>query len=591
MASDDVKHKLVVAAIDFGTTYSGFAYCTRYEYDRYQKNSDDQPKIICPTWNTGAWMNYKAPTCVLFDDKKKFRKFGYEAQTYFKENPDKHDMTKWYYFEHFKMMLYDEKDELSKDTMIRETIDSKKVGKTMKAVDVFAAVIKFFKESILNRLLDGHGGKAFSDKDIHWVLTVPAIWDLKAKQFMRDAAELADITSDQLILALEPEAASIHCRRQPIGITQDGGKKEIAAMKKGDKYVVFDQGGGTTDITVHEVMGPDTVKEIHQACGGHWGGITVNGEFYKFLVRLFGGDVINAVKENHPVEYFELMHNFEHAKTSFKNDSDKVTIRMPMAWLQKYEEFTEETLKDVLPQTNFNRKIILVSDKLRIKSEYFRTFFDFSINHVLDELSSLFQKRELRGVQTLLAVGGFSESSVLIDAIREKLGSEVDVIVPSDPGLAVLKGAVMYGFEPGTIISRVSRYTYGVAMQRNYIDGVDDQSKKPRRGTLIDDVFDIHVRKGQAVDIGQFEPEHRYVPTVDEQRCAHFEFFATEDTEPKYTTESGCSLIGVLSVDLNRKKSKDGDLFLKINASGTEIVAVVREKATDNEYRAYFSLF
>lgn len=349
--------------------------------------------------------------------------------------------------------------------------------------------------------------------------------------------------------------------------------------------------GGTTDITVHEVMGPDTVKEIHQACGGHWGGITVNGEFYKFLVRLFGGDVINAVKENHPVEYFELMHNFEHAKTSFKNDSDKVTIRMPMAWLQKYEEFTEETLKDVLPQTNFNRKIILVSDKLRIKSEYFRTFFDFSINHVLDELSSLFQKRELRGVQTLLAVGGFSESSVLIDAIREKLGSEVDVIVPSDPGLAVLKGAVMYGFEPGTIISRVSRYTYGVAMQRNYIDGVDDQSKKPRRGTLIDDVFDIHVRKGQAVDIGQFEPEHRYVPTVDEQRCAHFEFFATEDTEPKYTTESGCSLIGVLSVDLNRKKSKDGDLFLKINASGTEIIAVVREKATDNEYRAYFSLF
>jgi hypothetical protein len=39
--------------------------------------------------------------------------------------------------------------------------------------------------------------------------------------------------------------------------------------------------GGTTDITVHEVTGPNTVKEIHQACGGHWGGMTVNGEFYK----------------------------------------------------------------------------------------------------------------------------------------------------------------------------------------------------------------------------------------------------------------------------------------------------------------------
>lgn len=354
---------------------------------------------------------------------------------------------------------------------------------------------------------------------------------------------------------------------------------------------VFTLIGGTTDITVHEVTGPNTVREVHQACGGHWGGITVNGEFYKFLVRLLGGDVINAVKENNPVEYFELMHNFEHAKTSFTEDSEKMTVRFPLPWLQNYKEITEEELKDVIHQTNFNKKIKLVSDKLRIKADLFRTFFDFSIDHVLDELSMLFKKKELSNTRTLLAVGGFSESPVLIDAVKKKLGSQIDVIVPSDPGLAVLKGAVMYGFEPGTITSRVSRYTYGVAMQRNYIEGIDDQSKKPRQGSLIDDVFDIHVKKGQHVEIGHFEPEHRYVPTMDEQKCAHFEFYATEDTDPKYTTADDCKMIGVLSVDLTRKSSKDGELFLKINASGTEIVAVVKEKATNNEYRAYFSLF
>ena len=47
-----------------------------------------------------------------------------------------------------------------------------------------------------------------------------------------------------MTLALEPEAASIHCRRQPVTIaTQEDGNKAIAGMKKGDKYVVFDQGG------------------------------------------------------------------------------------------------------------------------------------------------------------------------------------------------------------------------------------------------------------------------------------------------------------------------------------------------------------
>jgi len=32
-------------------------------------------------------------------------------------------------------------------------------------------------------------GALFSDSDYHWVLTVPAIWEDAAKQFMREAAE------------------------------------------------------------------------------------------------------------------------------------------------------------------------------------------------------------------------------------------------------------------------------------------------------------------------------------------------------------------------------------------------------------------
>ena len=338
------------------------------------------------------------------------------------------------------------------------------------------------------------------------------------------------------------------------------------------------------------MTGPNTVKEIHQACGGHWGGMTVNGEFYKFLVRLLGGDVINSVKENHAVEYFELMHTFEKAKTNFTNDSSKVTLRIPLVWLKKYTEITEETLTEVIPQTNFKGKIKLIKDKLRIDPVLFRTFFDYSINNVTDALESLFQKEELTDVDTLLAVGGFSESKILIDAIKEKLGPDIAVIVPNDPGLAVLRGAVLYGFEPEIITSRVSRYTYGVAMQRHFIQGVDAES---HRNKMVDDVFDIHVKKGKVVEIGQFESEHSYIPMLDDQMCAYFEFFATEKADPKYTTDNDCKLIGILSVDLTKNTTKGGkrELLLKINASGTQIVAVVKEKATGNMYRAYFSLF
>ncbi|XP_063414564.1 heat shock 70 kDa protein 12A-like [Mytilus trossulus] len=602
--------KLVVAAIDFGTAFSGYAYCSKHDYDEYLQGNEEQPRIKCQTWSSEGGLTPKAPTCVLFRPNQMFHSFGYEAQTYYRDHLNKGDLSTWFYFENFKMMLYKERDELTKDTWLKESINVEGITpKRMKAVEVFAAVIEYFKGQILKSLLTSHGDKVtskteiktdnsskktdtFSNDDFHWVLTVPAIWDLKAKQFMRDAAEKAGISKEQLSLALEPEAASVHCRKQPVTVKeQPCGNKAIASLEEGDQYMVFDQGGGTTDITVHEVTGPSSVKEIHQACGGYWGGNTVNGEFYKFLVKLFGGFVINDVKKNHPADYFELMHNFERNKTSFKLDTDKVTIRIPVAWLDTYKESTKQKLKDVIPQTRFNNKIELSNDKMRIKHSLFRSFFDYSITNVTDELDKLFKKQELSGVHTLLAVGGFSESSVLIDAVKQKLGQKVDVIVPRDPGLAVLKGAVMFGFEPGTIESRVSRYTYGVAMQRHYIDGFDDASKRPSHGSLIDDVFDIHVKKGQVVKIGHFGPEHTYFPVVDDLKCAHFEFFASEEKDPKYTTEKDCSMLGVLSVDLTRKDSKDGELSLKINASGTEIVAVVKEKATKNEYRAYFCLF
>ena len=55
---------------------------------------------------------------------------------------------------------------------------------------------------------------------MRWVITVPAIWRQQAKQFMREAAYNAGIgsreTPDQILIALEPEAASVYCRKLKI---------------------------------------------------------------------------------------------------------------------------------------------------------------------------------------------------------------------------------------------------------------------------------------------------------------------------------------------------------------------------------------
>lgn len=61
-------------------------------------------------------------------------------------------------------------------------------GKPMSALIVFAESIRYLKDQFLQNT-QVQGLKFDPNNDIHWVLTVPAIWTDRAKQFMREAAK------------------------------------------------------------------------------------------------------------------------------------------------------------------------------------------------------------------------------------------------------------------------------------------------------------------------------------------------------------------------------------------------------------------
>lgn len=60
-------------------------------------------------------------------------------------------------------------------------------GVQVKALDVFSIAIKYLKDRAVEKLLQSL--KNVEKDDIHYVLTVPAIWNDQAKLFMRKAAE------------------------------------------------------------------------------------------------------------------------------------------------------------------------------------------------------------------------------------------------------------------------------------------------------------------------------------------------------------------------------------------------------------------
>ncbi len=93
-------------------------------------------------------------------------------------------------------------------------------GATMKYAYTRPYLSRFFHHIhhiiVCRELTDAVGWKV-REEQVRWVVTVPAIWRQQAKQFMREAAYEAGVGSpsrpEQVLIALEPEAASIYCRR------------------------------------------------------------------------------------------------------------------------------------------------------------------------------------------------------------------------------------------------------------------------------------------------------------------------------------------------------------------------------------------
>ena len=100
------EHYLFVAAIDFGTTYSGYALSS---IDDFKK---DPLKIVAnQAWNAGSQRHFslKTPTCLLLDDKEELVSFGYEAENKYSNIVIARKQNEYLFFQRFKMQLYKNK--------------------------------------------------------------------------------------------------------------------------------------------------------------------------------------------------------------------------------------------------------------------------------------------------------------------------------------------------------------------------------------------------------------------------------------------------------------------------------------------------
>ncbi|XP_077585227.1 heat shock 70 kDa protein 12A isoform X2 [Stigmatopora nigra] len=599
---------VVVVAIDFGTTSSGYAYAFTKE-----------PECIhtMRRWEGGdpGVSNQKTPTTILLTPDRRFHSFGYAARDFY-HDLDPSESKQWLYLEKFKMKLH-----TTSNLSIHTDLQAAN-GKRVKALDIFAYALAFFKEQALKELSDQTGGE-FDNKDVRWVITVPAIWKMPAKQFMREAAYKSGLISrdnpEQLIIALEPEAASIYCRKLRLhqmvdlsnhtnqnGITPvdnisstmtQANKEHVrrnrqsrtflvenvigelwSELEEGDRYVVVDCGGGTVDLTVHQIRLPEGhLKELYKASGGPYGSLGIDYEFEKLLCQIFGQDFIDQFKIKRPAAWVDLMIAFESRKrAAAPGRSNPLNINLPFSFIDYYKKFRGHSVEHALRKSNVDFVKWSSQGMLRMSPDAMNSLFKPTIDHIIQHLHELFEKPEVSDIKFLFLVGGFAESLLLQQAVQNMLQERSRIIIPHDVGLTILKGAVLFGLDPSIIKIRRSPLTYGVGVLNRFVEGKHPPEKLlVKDGTRwCTDVFDTFIAADQSVALGE-NVKRSYTPAKPSQQVIVIHIYCSEKETVGFISESGVKKCGSLRLDV----------------SGTESAAPRREIQTlmqfgDTEIRA-----
>lgn len=458
----DPDCKQVVIGIDFGTAYSGVAFAYRA----------DPGSIQCGAPTAADPAQIKVPTALLHMEDGTWE-FGNEAESKYNEILNEHnaiDPTQpvpAHLYKRFKMVLKGENKGF--DSLSALSVNNK----SHSLIELVEICLRKLKDYALGRVNGGFGGTVNPTTEVQWVLTVPAIWNDFGKAFMRKAAFRAGMMetelSDNLQLVLEPEGAALAVH---VGATAHN------LLGAASRFMVLDCGGGTVDITVHEVISsvPLALKAISIPCGGDWGGDFVNLEFKKFLKELLGPDLYN--ESELPFEFYNIMVEFDRVKILFEPTKPPGFIRLVDVLENKRQLLglanaynVKHPATPILITPTINNGFLPMSKELMLS--FFEPFLAATVKETQRVMSTI------SNITHIMVVGGFGSSKVLTSRIRSEFNGKnnVRVILPDPnpkPQGAIVQGAVYFGLYKNIIQSRVSPYTYGIAMQ---IDGVNNSFK------------------------------------------------------------------------------------------------------------------
>ena len=172
---------------------------------------------------------------------------------------------------------------------------------------------------------------------------------------------------------------------------------------------------------------------------------------------------------NHRGDYQDMMKEFEITKRNIEFDTEKhIKIKIPFNLFEtvKMPRFKGKEFKEALADSRYAHDIKLIGDKIKLNDKVAKSLIEQVAENIMKYMEECFRDVITQhNLSLILMVGGFSESPYIQQCIRERFEGQNNVkcLIPCEAGLAVLKGAVIFGRQPESITSRQvhnSEYLY-----------------------------------------------------------------------------------------------------------------------------------
>ena len=550
----------VVVGIDFGSSGTGFAY------SYFNTNKIIHGQIY------GASVDYKIPTEIILDDNNFVISFGAECIKYLKEKK----LENGHYFKGIKMELYENKN----------IIKAKNSGKELPLKLVIQKVLETIKEMAIKEISKNRPYINEQTDKIKWVVTVPAIWDEHKKSIMMEAcidAGLVDKNRDKsLFFALEPEAASLYCSIN----------KEIDRdhFKMGEYYIVCDLGGGTGDIVAHLVGSNNNLNEISPSCGGNYGSNEIDKYIFKDIIfKLFGclnfnGYISKYKKKNSEnkednIDEGELFYDWTELEREIKDFKEGATNKK----IENNEKYpiNLSLFQDILDDDidinelieEYNNNLWEDNLKLTVKKNKKKWIIEFPYGIIYnymkiqaDSISKIINDINLKEeIKTIIFVGGYCSNELLIGLIKNNLNNINTYLQPSNPILAIMEGAVLFGIEPSKISIRKAKYTIGQGISDTWDDskylGSGFKFFSPEaNGWFCANCFLKYIEINQNLSYEDEIIRSNFSATFN----SYMPFYKTKKVNPIYVTEQDIIKIGECRLEIDKEYLNYNDREIRI---------------------------